>query len=452
MEGRDLVSAPTSIPFRSQSRSTAQRPAKRPRPSPLHSANRTVSAPNPYSQAPLIGSSSSGQSSSSLTPDTQSRPTSMSRLSLFPRSPEPPKVVASLESVKEPEPMPFTFACPTVKPAKVRFPLIDSPEPDSPKNQDATPAPLLLTNGNTVEDDETPVYDYETEEDNIVQEHQSEHSIVVPGVVPGGQPGPVQQAPEQPSPQEAEIVGIPATVIPKISGQNARFSKTRDEYVRYLVDLFRKYEFEHGCTTPAWLEKYPAIKQAAQAVADKVYGIQEAEKKEDKEESNEDKEKEKAKEECQAQGHQPTPTEPSPPQSSFNNAGHGGKGRKLVTRFFRKIKNLFKKNEPASQVFEMAEIAQVQTNVQKGKERETVTTQPTPTPKMEVTAEGIEDVVNGYFVKIVPATYTRRSRLEYREEEGETSAEGARKNCRTAREDTDSESLIASFERRHSRN
>ncbi|KAI1461992.1 hypothetical protein F4805DRAFT_190446 [Annulohypoxylon moriforme] len=437
MEEGDLVSAPTAIPIRNRSLSSLPPPTKRQRPNLSHKTGRVVSMPNSYGRAPLLGNGDSGPDSRPFTPEMQSQLVSLSSLSPPPiASPKLLKQTVSLESVKEPDGMPFTFACPVALPAKVRFPLIDSPEPDSPQNNGAISPPLLLTNGDTA-DDYPSVFEYDTDEEVLapVSENQSEKSAVVTGVVAGGEPGPIEQVSEQPKPQEAEIAETPSGSVPEAPGQNLKPAKRRDEHVKFLIGLFRKHEFENGCTTPAWLEKYPAIKEAAEEIANMAFPKEE--KKEEKEESKEESieeikedKKAKAKEECQAQGHQPTPPEPSPPQSSFNNGGSVSKRRKLVTRFFRKIKNFFKKSEPTSQVYEMAELSRVRTNVPKGKGRETVVA--SSAPRMRTSEAGTEEVENGYFVQIVPATVSRLSRVGYTEEKGETSAEGARKNRRSS--------------------
>ncbi|KAI1209977.1 uncharacterized protein F4807DRAFT_460266 [Annulohypoxylon truncatum] len=426
MAGNDPIPAPTSIPIRSRHRSMAPPPAKRGRLAFSHRTGRVASMPALYGHGhgPFLGNHSPGQSTSPFTPESRSGLASPSSFSSPPTaSPESSsKLVASLESMKEPDPTRFSFACPMALPAKVRFPLIDSPEPDSPKNNGATatPAPLFAANGNVAKDCDPPAYDdYETEEEDWVPNSPTEDAVMTPAVVAGGQPG-LWQAPEQPKPKKAEIVEAPATPVPVASGQNVRFTKTRDDYVKYLVNRFRQYESNTGCTTPERVEKYPSTKDATQDAADEAYGPRGEEKKEEKNEevkerSNQGSKEEikkdnKAKEECQAQGHQPAPTEPSPPQSSSNNAEHGHKGRKRVTRVFRKIKNFFKRKEPVGQAHEMAELTRARTKAPKGN------------------AEGnTEQVKNGSSAKTASATAARPYREGYTEERGETSAEGARK-------------------------
>ncbi|XDG06804.1 hypothetical protein ABKA04_006419 [Annulohypoxylon sp. FPYF3050] len=458
MEGNSPASAPAPIPTRtaSQNQGTAQPPAKRQRSSLLQLSGRSFSMPSPYGRG-FLGISGSGQRSSNLFTPRSGGPVSPNNLLLPLASPGSSSTAASLDSVKEPEPQSFSIFCPRASPAKVRFPLIDSPEPDSPKSDSATPTTPDIASDTTAHNSEAPARDDETDEEEWYPDNQSANSVALTGSVTRGELESIEREPGTPKSEEGSIVGIPPFPISRETGQNIRYQKTREEYVKYLINKIRKSEFGRGCTTQDWIDNFPNVKAIAQEVADNVYGPRKQEEgQEQKEEGDEKKDKgdkqetrdEKAKE-CKAKAHRPRPASLSLPQSSVV------KGRKFVTRIIKKIKNLFKKNnQPPSQVFEMTELKRVRTNVPKGKEREVVEARPAPAPKpkpkpipapkivVESPGDDAEESVDEGFVKVAPATTPRQigldNRAEYREETGETSAQGAKMYCRATRKHADS--------------
>lgn len=412
--------------------------------------------PSPYGRG-FLGISGSGQRSSNLFTPRSGGPVSPNHLLLPLASSGSSTTAASLDSVKEPEPQGFSIFCPRASPAKVRFPLIDSPEPDSPKNSSTTPTTSDIASESTANNSEAPARDDETDEEEWYPDNQSANSVALTGSVTRGDIESIEREPGTPKSEEGSIVGIPPFPISRETGQNIRFQKTREEYVKYLINKIRKSEFGRGCTTQDWIDNFPNVKAIAQEVADNVYGPRKQEEGQEQQGEADNKKNEGDKQEARddkaknrkAKRRRLTPTILSPPQSSVV------KGRKFVTRIIKKIKNLFKKNnEPPSQVFEMTELKRVRTNVPKGKEREVVEARPVPAPKpkpkpipapkivVETSGDDAEESVDEGFVKVAPATTPRQTgldnRVEYGEERGETSAQGAKMYCRATRKHADS--------------
>ncbi|KAI1093581.1 hypothetical protein F5B19DRAFT_491179 [Rostrohypoxylon terebratum] len=453
MEENSPASAPVPIPTRtcSQNQGTAQTPAKQQRYSLLQLAGRSFSMPTSYRRSGFPGTNSSGpRSSSSFTPQSRSGLVSPNGLVSPVTSPESQ---SPLDSVKEPEPQSVSIACPRALPGKVRFPLIDSYELDSPMNDGAAPSPSDVASGTTAYSDEEPASEYETDEEEWSLDNQSAYSVALTGSVTRGEIESIDQNLGTPKSEEGSIIGIPPFPISRETGQNIRFHKTHEEYVKYLIDKIRKSHFRRGCTMQEWIDDYPNVKAIVQEVADNVYGILEEDGQEQEAEGYDKTDKgdkqaiadDKAKK-CQAKGHQPTLAIPSFPQPSVT------KGRKFVTRIFKKIKSLFKKNEPVSQVYEMPELRRKRRKVDKGKGREIVEERPAParaperipTPTTVAVGSGddAEESADDEFVKVEPATTPRRSwldnRVGYREERGETSAQGAKMYCLARRLHPDS--------------
>ncbi|KAI2467229.1 hypothetical protein F4781DRAFT_433626 [Annulohypoxylon bovei var. microspora] len=443
MEETEPRSSSSSIPILAQTPGSGRLvPPPRARRSTFsHSNGRLATMANPYGEDASPGNGIPEQEASLLAPDFEDGNASTSSLpSPLTVFPESVKLAQSLESLKEPEPVPFKY--PVFVPARPRFPLIDSPEPDSP-----TAGHAPSENGLSMEDDGSSLYS--TESETEIAETSSVKSVAVAGEVVQGAPQ-VMQAPKQPEAQAAEVVEMTDNLLPQAATKKIPQMKTREGYVKYLIDEFRKIEKNSGCEHAEWMEKYPSVKGAANAVADKIYGPQKKEETKKTKETMEIKEIIKIKadrenrEGCRAQGHQPRPPTLSPPHSSFNGGAHQqGKSRRLVARFFQKIKNLFKKGEPASQVYEMEDLARVPTN-RKGKERVNLTTPPEPRAAMEKPRKSeVVEVENGYFVKITHTAATR-CQVGYGEEVGETSAEGAKLNDNATCEDSGPKSTFTS--------